>query len=53
MGFGWSFYGFFVMAALVVGGYFLWARFVNSSQDRSDPAADPGRSAVTSEPDPS
>jgi hypothetical protein len=24
-GFGWSFYGFFVAAAVWVGGYFVWA----------------------------
>ena len=24
-GFGWSFYGFFVAAAMWVGGYFVWA----------------------------
>ncbi len=33
MGFGWSFYGFFIVAALAVVAYFLWARFVNSRSD--------------------
>lgn len=36
MGFGWSFYGFFLVAALWVGGYFLWAYIKNTREDRKD-----------------
>ena len=28
-GFGWSFYGFFLVAALWVAAYFAWARWAN------------------------
>jgi len=28
-GFGWSFYGFFLAAALWIGGYFAWAWLKN------------------------
>jgi len=32
MGFTWSFYGFFLFAALWVGGYFLLARWINKRE---------------------
>jgi hypothetical protein len=33
MGFGWSFYGFFIAAALWLGLYFVWA-FEAAGRDR-------------------
>jgi hypothetical protein len=33
MGFGWSFYGFFVAAVLWLGVYFAWAAYA-ASRDR-------------------
>jgi len=32
MGFGWSFYGYFIFCALWVCGYFLWARWINNKE---------------------
>lgn len=36
MGFGWSFYGFFALAALWVTAYFLWALRAESADDQND-----------------
>jgi hypothetical protein len=33
MGFGWSFYGFFLMAVVWIAGYFVWA-FAADARDR-------------------
>lgn len=32
MGFRWNFYGFFIVAALWVAGYFLWAYYANTRE---------------------
>ena len=32
MGFGWSFYGFFVAAALWIAGYFVWVLAVEARE---------------------
>lgn len=36
MGFGWSFYGFFVAAAVWLGLYFLWVVVVEARERRKD-----------------
>ena len=35
MGFGWSFYGFFVVATVWIAGYFIWA-FAAAARDRRE-----------------
>lgn len=34
MGFGWSFYGFFLYSAFWVCGYFIWATYTNRKEKR-------------------
>jgi hypothetical protein len=34
IGFGWSFYGFFVFAVAWVAGYFVWARYMARREER-------------------
>jgi hypothetical protein len=34
MGFGWTFYGFFIGAAVWLVGYFIWS-FIMAARDRS------------------
>ena len=36
MGFGWSFYGFFIVAALWITCYFVWVLAAEARQRRQD-----------------
>jgi len=38
MGFGWSFYGYFLYAPAWILGYFLWARYVSDKESREEAA---------------